>query len=96
MSQSITMPNTSLHISLPSQLRDYIEDRVAKDGYSNPSDYVRELVRRDQERRAKERLDQLLLEGLQSGEAVEVTPGYLAELRGEVEAIIARKRPKTA
>lgn len=87
------MSNTSLHVSLPTSLREYIEERVAQDGYSNPSDYLREVVRADRRHHAKEKLERLLLEGLQSGEAEEVTPAHLAELREEVAAIIARKQP---
>lgn len=85
------MSSTSLHISLPLQLRAYIEARVAEDGYTNPSDYLRELVRSDQRRRAREKLDALLLEGLESGPAEEVTPAYLAEMNAEMEAIIESK-----
>ena len=82
------MSNTSLHFSLPTQLRDFIERRVAERGYANPSDYLCDLVRADQRRRAREKLDALLLEGLQSGPAVEVTPAYLDEMTAEMEAVI--------
>jgi antitoxin ParD1/3/4 len=89
------MSNTSLHISLPTQLRDYIETCVAEGGYTNPSDYLRELVRADQRRRARQKLDELLLEGIQSGPAEEVTPGYIDEMTAEMEAIIDRKHRST-
>jgi antitoxin ParD1/3/4 len=86
------MSNTSLHFSLPTQLRDFIERRVAEGGYANPSDYLRDLVRADQRRRAREKLDALLLEGLQSGPADEVTPAYLDEMTAEMAAVIERSR----
>lgn len=96
MNQDTTSSNTSLHISLPTVLRRYVEERVAKGGYSNPSDYMRELIRHDQRRQAQEEFERLLLEGLQSGEAEEVTETYFGDLRREVETVIARKRAQTA
>ena len=67
------MPMTSMNISLPQELKEYIEEQ-SKTGYSTPSEYVRELIREDQKRRAKEKLDTLLLEGLDSGEPLPATP----------------------
>jgi antitoxin ParD1/3/4 len=95
MSQDTASTNTSLHISLPTVLRHYVEERVAKGGYSNPSDYMRELIRRDQRREAQEELERLLLEGLRSGEAKEITETYFGDLRREIEAVIGRKRAQT-
>ena len=70
------MELTSLNISLPQSLRDYVESQVRDSGYSTPSEYVRELLREDQKRRAQEKLETLLLEGLQSGKPIEITPEY--------------------
>ena len=56
----------TMNISLPDPLRAFIEERVAEGGYGTVSEYFRELIRADQKRRAEERLEQLLLEGLDS------------------------------
>ena len=45
------MPMTSLNISLPEALKEYVEGQVASGDWSTPSEYVRELIRRDKERR---------------------------------------------
>jgi len=66
----------SLNISLPQSLKDYVESQVSAHGYSTPSEYLRELLRQDQKRRAEEKLEGLLLEGLQSGEPIHITPEY--------------------
>ena len=87
------MGNTSLNVSLPEGLKAYVKERVAEGRYSTPSDYVRELIRSDQKRQAQERLDQLLLEGLETP-AEEVSPEYLEDLRRDVREVIARKRAK--
>jgi len=42
---------TSLNISLPEALKEYIEGQVASGDWGTPSEYVRELIRRDKERR---------------------------------------------
>ncbi|MDZ7991539.1 MAG: type II toxin-antitoxin system ParD family antitoxin [Nostoc sp. EfeVER01] len=63
----------SINISLPDTMRTYIEEQVAQGGYSSVSEYFRELVRQDQKQRAKERLETMLLEGLNSGNATELT-----------------------
>jgi len=59
----------TMNISLPDPLKDYIEERVVNGGYSTTSEYFRELVREDQKRKAQERLEALLLEGLDSPSA---------------------------
>jgi antitoxin ParD1/3/4 len=70
------MALSSLNISLPQSLKEYVESQVSTGGYSTPSEYLRELVRRDQRQRAEEKLEALLLEGLQSGEPIEITAEY--------------------
>ena len=45
------MAMTSLNISLPAALKDYVEGQVASGDWGTPSEYVRELIRQDKERR---------------------------------------------
>ncbi len=45
------MAMTSLNISLPKALKDYVEGQVASGDWGTPSEYVRELIRQDKERR---------------------------------------------
>ena len=42
---------TSLNISLPEPLKEYVEGQVASGDWGTPSEYVRELIRQDKERR---------------------------------------------
>ncbi len=90
------MANTSMNVSLPETLKEYVQERVAEGIYSNPSDYVRALIRTDMKRRGREELEALLLEGLNSGEPEEVTEEYLAALDRDIAEMFARKRSKTA
>ena len=87
------MAMSSMNISLPQELKDYIETQT-KAGYSTPSEYVRELIREDQKRRAKERLNALLLEGLDSGKPLPATPAFWDELKREALAKLGKKTRK--
>ena len=55
-----------VNISLPDQMREYIDNRVSEGTYNSTSEYFRDLVRGDQKRRAEERLEAMLLRGLKS------------------------------
>jgi antitoxin ParD1/3/4 len=54
------MPMTSLNISLPQALKAYVENQVASGDWGTPSEYVRELIRQDKERRLADLEQQLL------------------------------------
>jgi antitoxin ParD1/3/4 len=84
------MPMTSMNISLPDELKAYVEQQT-KSGYSTPSEFVRELIRGDQKRRAKEQLKLFLLEGLDSGEPMPATPAFWAELKRDALAKLRKK-----
>lgn len=81
----------SLNIFLPQSLKDYVEGQVQAAGYSTPSEYVRELLRQDQQRRAEQKLEALLLEGLNSGDPIEITPEYWENERRQLIERHARK-----
>jgi antitoxin ParD1/3/4 len=87
------MSMTSMNVSLPQELKEYVEKQT-KAGYSTPSEYVRELIREDQKRRAKERLNALLLEGLDSGNPLPATPAFWDELKREAFAKLGKKTRK--
>jgi len=71
-----------MNISIPEKLKGWAESRVAEGRYSSTSDYVRDLVRRDQENEEKlRRLQAAIEEGLASGVSERDPFEYLAELR---------------
>ena len=85
------MPKTSMNVSLPEELKHYVEAQ-AKPGYSTPSEYVRELIREDQKRRAKEKLDALLMEGLNLGEPIAADEQFWTELKQEALARLRNRK----
>ena len=85
----------TMNISLPQQMKDWIEARVADSGrYANVSDYMRDLIREEQDRHAQAAawLEEKIQEGLDSGPAVE------ADLRKLMNETLnaAEAAPKTA
>ncbi|MGC8643211.1 MAG: type II toxin-antitoxin system ParD family antitoxin [Isosphaeraceae bacterium] len=66
----------TMNIALPESMKQFVQERVSAGGYSSVSEYIRELIRADQKRRMEERIDALLLEGLDSGEPIPVTKEY--------------------
>jgi antitoxin ParD1/3/4 len=72
----------TMNISLPDELRDFVEEQV-KRGYGTSSEYVRELIRRDQDRL---RLRNLLLAGAASPPAALADESYFKRLRNRLQA----------
>ncbi len=60
------MTAVTMNISLTEDLRSFVDARVKARGYSSSSEYVRDLVRRDEEQAKVDRLRELLREGLES------------------------------
>jgi antitoxin ParD1/3/4 len=79
-----------LNVTMPPALRKWIEFRIAEGRYANASDYVRDLVRRDQDAAQDETeyLRELIAEGLASG-VVDKDPKQV------IEDIIAERRSKS-
>ena len=60
----------TMNVSLPEQMKDWVESRSEDGKFSNSSDYVRHLIRQDQEREAALlELKAAIQEGLDSGDA---------------------------
>ncbi len=74
----------TMNISLPDPMKEFVEAQVTEGGYTTTSEYVRELIRADQKRRTQERLEALLLDGLDSGPPVEATPEFWQQLRTDL------------
>lgn len=76
------MALASMNISLPEDLKEYVEAQ-SQSGYSSPSEFVRELITRDKKRHARRRLEQLLLKGLDSGATVRADEAFWVEAKQE-------------
>ena len=58
----------TMNVSLPDPMKEWVEAQAAHGRYTNASDYVRDLIRRDQERQDRiAHMQALVTEGLESG-----------------------------
>jgi len=69
---------STMNISLPEALKNFVDDQVEGRGFGTSSEYVRELIRRDQDR---QRLRRLLLDGAESPPGPPADRQYFEELR---------------
>ena len=78
-----------MSFALPESMRAYIDARVASGHYGNTSEYIRDLIRKDQAEEAKAQLRALIEEGLLSGPAQPWSQADEDELRaiasGEID-----------
>jgi len=72
---------STMNISLPDSLKEFVDEQVNEGGYGTSSEYVRELIRKDQDRR---RLRSLLLAGAESAPTRSVDATYFDRLRQKV------------
>ena len=86
----------TMNVSLPDSLTEYIQQQVARLGYENAGDYIRELVQADQLRKEQLRKEKLALEaevirGLECKEFIVMTDEVWAAMRQEVQDRLAAK-----
>lgn len=60
------MTTVTMNISLTDELKAFVDTRVKSKGYSSSSEYVRDLLRRDEERLNEERFQTLIQKGMES------------------------------
>ncbi len=79
---------STMNISLPDELKAFVDEQVAGRGYTSSSEYLRALIRREKE---QEQLRQLLLEGAASPIVGEADAAYFEGLRERVRRRAAAK-----
>ncbi len=70
-----------MSFALPPSMRNYIDERVRGGEYGNTSEYLRDLIRRDQQAEQARRFRTLIADGLESGEGRPLTSKIVDELR---------------
>ncbi len=74
---------TTMNVSLPDELRSFVDAQVNEGNYGSTSEYVRELIRRDHDRR---QLRAALLEGARAPVTATAETAYFASLRDQARA----------
>jgi antitoxin ParD1/3/4 len=77
----------TMNVSLPDPMKDWVEAQAKTRRYSNASDYVRDLIRRDQERAERlGELQRLIAEGIESGVSTRSIDDIVEEARERAKA----------
>lgn len=83
----------TMNVSLPDAMKTWVEEQVQTGRYGNSSDYVRDLVRRDQERaEAREKLQQIVNEALASGLSTMTRDELLARIMDRAKAAVKARK----
>lgn len=82
----------TMNISLPEPMKRFIEEEVSRGGYSTVSEYIRAILREAQKRKTQEKLEAMLLEGLESGPPTQMTKEYLNKIRQEAQSRLKTKK----
>ena len=78
---------STMNISLPDELKQFVDQRLQSEGYGTSSEYLRELIRRN---RDCAQFRQYVLDGMQSPLLGRVDASYFESLRQQVQ----KHRPK--
>lgn len=78
---------STMNISLPDSLKSFVDEQVAERGYGTSSEYVRELIRKDQDRT---HLRSLLLQGAASTPGQPADEQYFDGLRARLRKPVRR------
>lgn len=70
-----------MNISLPEALKAFVDEQVAERGYGTSSEYMRALIRKDQDR---QQLRAILMEGVTSAVAAPADESYFEGLRAHI------------
>lgn len=82
----------TMNIALPPEMKDFVKEEVAGGGYSSASEYIRNLIRQEQNRKAEARLEALLLEGIESGPMEEMSTKDWDTLRDRLKKRWSKKK----
>ncbi len=90
-----------MNISLPAPLKTWIEQQVDERGYSTASEFVRDVLRREQEQAARAAVDARLIQAIDSGKSTPMTANDWKRIRTEgLKRVVASRKnqpvPKSA
>ena len=73
----------TMNVSIPDELKSFVETQVAAEGYGTSSEYVRELIRRDRQR---SHLRRLILDGLEGGPSRRMDDAFWSAQRRRINS----------
>ena len=87
-----SVPQENLTVVLSPSIVAFVQREAAAHGGIDPSEFVNRVLAEAEKRRAQEILDGLLIEGLESGEPIPVTPEYWEGKRRSLDEYAVRKQ----
>ena len=85
---------TSMNVSLPPDLKQWVDEQVKAGGYGTASEYLRDVLRRARERQARRQLDATLVQAVDAGATTVMDEGDWASIRQAAKASAAAARPR--
>ena len=79
---------STMNISLPDELKEFVDHRIQSEGYGSSSEYMRELIRRDRDRA---QFRQYLLDGIEAKPVARMDAAYFATLRKQLKGGARKK-----
>ena len=83
-----------MNISLPPTLKDWVDEQVSRRGFGTASEFVRQMLREEQQRELRQRIDTALIEGIESGPSTPMTPQDWDDIRREGRRRLAKRKKK--
>ncbi len=74
---------STMNVSLPDELKSYVDEQVGDGVYASTSEYVRDLIRRDKDR---QQLRRLLLDGAASSPGPDADASYFTFVRDRIRS----------
>lgn len=84
---------TTMNLSLPGELKRWVDEQVESGGYGTASEYVRDLLRRARERQVRHSIDAALVDAVESGAKTVMNDRDWTSIRATARGK-ARKRKK--
>ena len=85
---------STMTISLPAEMKQFIERQTKAKSYASTSEFIRQLVRQELQRIDNEKLERMVLQSIDTGESIPVNDNYVANLKQRVRARIAAGRTR--
>lgn len=81
---------STMNVSLPADLKTWLDEQVRIGGFGTASEYVRDLLRRARDRQARRDVDELLLEAINEKPAIPVDAKDFARIRHASRKALAK------
>ncbi|MBL8857236.1 MAG: type II toxin-antitoxin system ParD family antitoxin [Planctomycetes bacterium] len=85
--------DTFLILSLSMSQREFVEIEASRSGCATTGEYLRRLIRAEEERASAAELERKLIVGLESGDALEMTPAHWEQKRRDLVERLGRRQP---